>query len=301
MDLIEIFESYSNKMTQIHLYQRAIQKLARKELEKIYKEEKSLEEKPELKEYSYSYHSMSFRRAKDGSRIFFGKKKLSIKDRRLSVVLHENKQFQWLLTEAYEEFEDCLERLYAYAGYTDNNFWPLRDFGNISLNELSQKPFEWFEEQASNKKNTPSSIINKFRNTYSDIKNTEVDNAFEINLYLAIRLVEFLRHVIVHRGGVVDDKEQFKERVLRKCGLFNSGTPSQKHTDFIDQFFGTKEYENTIILLEIPTHPEIPLDINIDVFDTLSGYLMAYIHIVYEYLELSHNNSIQPTATASAD
>lgn len=205
------------------------------------------------------------------------------------MVLHKNKQYQWLLSEAYEEFEDCLERLYAYAGYTDNNFWPLRDFGNISLNELSQKPYEWFEEQASNKKDAPSSIINKFRNTYGGLKITEVKNAFGVNLYLAITLVEFLRHIIVHRGWVVNDKEKFKERILKKCGLFNSGNPSQDHADFIDQFFGTGEYENTIVLLEIPTHPEIPLDIHINVFDVLIGFLMAYIHIIYECLELLHN------------
>lgn len=293
MDLIKIYDAYSNKMTQIYLYQRAMKEIAKKELEKISEYEKALEERPELKDYSHSYHKMVFRRATDGNFIFFGRKILSIDDRRLSVVLHKNKQYQWLLSESYEEFEDCLEKLYAFAGYVDNNFWPLKDFGNISLNELADRPFEWFEERASNKKDAPSSIINKFRNTYDCIKNVETDNALGINLFLAITLVEFLRHIIVHRGGVVHDKDKFKERVLKKCGLFNSGRPAEAHTTFIDQFFGTGEYENTIVLLEIKTYPEIPLDTHINVFDVLSGYLMAYIHIIYECLEQSHNKKLE--------
>ena len=99
---------------------------------------------------------------------------------------------------------------------------------------------------------------------------------------MAITLIELLRHVIVHRGGVAYDKNKFKDRVLKKCGLYNSGKPSQDHVDFINQFFGTGIYENTILLLEIPTHEEIPLNININVFNTVSGYLMAYISIISE-------------------
>ena len=148
MDLSEIIEYYSSKMTQIHLYQRAMKEIAKKELENLYKYEQSLEQNSEMKEFSHSFHNMAFRRAQDGEHIFFGQKKLSVKDHQLSVVLHKNKQYQWLLSESYEEFEDCLERLYAYAGHADINFWPLADFGNVSLSELSQKPFEWYEEKA---------------------------------------------------------------------------------------------------------------------------------------------------------
>jgi len=301
MDLREINEYYSSRMAQIHLYQRAMKELASKELKNLYEYEKTLEQRPELEEFSHSLHNMAFRRAKDGEPIFFGKWKLSIKDLKLSVVLHKNKQYQWLLSEAYEEFEDCLERLYAYAGYMDPNFWPLSDFGNISLIELSQKTFEWFEKQASKKKDTPSSIINKFRNTDSALKTQETVNALGVNLYLAITLIEFLRHVIVHRGGIVHDKAKFKERVLNKCGLYNSGKPSAEHINFIEQFFGSGDYANTIILLEIPTHPEIPLDIHANLFDVLSGYLMAYIHIVSEFLNALHNKLLHPTTNASAD
>lgn len=243
MDLAEIIECYSSKMTQIHLYQRAMKDIAKKELENLYKYEQSLEQNPEMEEFAHSFHNIAFRRAQDGEHVFFGQKKLSVKDHQLSVVLHKNKQYQWLLSESYEEFEDCLERLYAYAGHTDVNFWPLADFGNISLLESRHKPFKWYEEQASKEKDAPASIINKFRNEYRNITTLETNNRLGVNLYLAITLIELLRHVIVHRGGVVHDKNLFKERVLKKCGLYNSGNPSQDHVDFIGQFFGAGEYE----------------------------------------------------------
>ncbi len=166
----------------------------------------------------------------------------------------------------------------------------MENSGLSSLNELSQKTFKWFEEQASNKKDAPSSIINKFRNAYDGVKTIETNNALGVNLYLAITLVEFLRHIIVHKSGIVRDRDKFKERILKKCGLFNSGNPSQENMVTIDRCFGTGEYKNTITLLEIPMNLEIPFDIHINVFDVLSGYLMAYIHNIYDCIELSHNN-----------
>lgn len=293
MNIDEIFESYSNKMTQLSLYQRAMKDIAKKELEKLTEYEKSLEDYPELKERSLSLHNMSFRIAANGEHFFYGHKKISVKDKRLSVSLHKNKQYQWLLSEAYEEFEDCIERLYAFAGFTNNDFWPLKDYGSISLSEIKSKDFTWFEAQAVNKKDAPASIINKFRESFPNIKKIEDKNQLGVNLRLAITLVEFLRHVIVHRGGVVLDKPKFIGRILKKCGLHNNGNVVKEHLQFIESFFCGGDYENTIILLEVSTNPEIPLDTHINILDVLMGYLMAYIHLIYTSLKASHNKPIK--------
>ncbi|MCA9500819.1 MAG: hypothetical protein KC588_16620 [Nitrospira sp.] len=103
MELKDIFFLYLGKMKQIHLYQRAIQKIATKELEELNEFEKSIENHPDLIGLSSAYHRMSFRIAKDGSDFIFGKEESTIKDRKLAVILHKNKQYQWLLAEAYEE------------------------------------------------------------------------------------------------------------------------------------------------------------------------------------------------------
>jgi len=289
MNLDEIFESYSNKMTQLSLYQRAMKDIAKKELEKLTEYEKSLEKHPELKVHPLSMHNMSFRIAANGEHFFYGHKKISVKDKRLSVLLHKNKQYQWLLSEAYEEFEDCVERLYAYAGFDNNDFWPLKDYGSISLSEIKNKDFNWFEAQAVNKKDAPASILNKFRESFSSIKRIEDKNQLDVNLRLAITLIEFLRHVIVHRGGVVLDKSKFRTRILKKCGLYNNGNVAEEHSQFIENFFGAGDYHNTIILLETSTNPEIPIDTHINILDMLMGYLMAYIHLIYTSLRAFHN------------
>lgn len=284
MELINIFEKFSTKITQIYLHQRAVNKLAKKELRKSYEDEEFLKNNPDLVEMSSSYDSMIFRSTRTGRAIFFGDKSSSIQDRRVAGTLNKNKQYLWLLVEVHEGFEDYIEDLYAYIGYNDNDFWPLEDYGNITYSELRNKSFEWFQAQARNKKNIPASILNKFREKFPNIAALEHSNKLGINLRLAITLVEFLRHIIVHKNGHVSDKKEFIKRILQKSGLYNNGNYQSLHLSFIEFFFGSGEYQNTIVLVEIPTNPEVPLDTFVNVFEMLPSYLMAYAYMVYEEL-----------------
>lgn len=297
MEIKDIFDDYASKIAQLHLYQRAMQKIAKKELQELDEYEKSIEKKPDLKELSCSYQKMHFRNAKDGSPVFFSYIKSTIEDMKLSVILHKNKQYQWLLSEAYEAYEDFIETSYAFAGYSDNNIWPLKDYGNISLTELREKPFTWYVEQSKKKRDTPNSIINIFKTNFPEISEIENNNALDINLRLAVILIEHLRHIIVHNGGVVTDKTDFIKRVLEKSGLYNNGKYDETHESFIKNLFGNDEHENTVVLLEIRIHPEVPIDVYVNVFDVLSGYLMTYAHIIFENLLVStHNKSLNTDA-----
>lgn len=302
----EIFDMFADKLAQIILYQRAVKRTAQKELKCLEEYAASLQDKPDLKHLSFSHDAMHFYDAKTGTARRHGLKVSSIEDRYLSVILHKNKQYQWLIAEAYEEFEDFLERAYAFSGYTDSNFWPMSDFGQISLSELSGKGFDWHLEQARNKRDVPHSILSRFRKHFPDLAEVEVNNALNVNLALVIVLIEYLRHVIVHKGGVVSDRTKFIERVLRKAGLYNNGKYENDHVHLIEFFFGDEEYENTIALLEIKVDTNIPLDITYGKFGQLTGYLMAYAHILSENIEStisekSHNNPEQSTDNAAAD
>ncbi|MGZ8181779.1 MAG: hypothetical protein ACXWT1_07470 [Methylobacter sp.] len=295
MEIIEIFKKYTDEVSQIYLHQRAVKDTAKNELKRLIQQEKTYEkiyeENPEeLKEIFLSAHSLSFRIAKDNSPYFFKYKKNSLEDKKIAVILSKNKQYQWLLAEAYEAFEDFIEYAYAHAGYTDKNFWPLNDFGNISLSELEEKNFEWFVFRAKEKRDKPQSILSHFRNKFPLLQQIETNNKLNTNLKLAIALVEQLRHHIVHTSGVVSNKEQFIEKILKKSGLYNNGKFDIQHKEFIEEFFGSGDYKNTIALLEISTNPEIPLSTYLDVFECLSGYLMAYAHLVAECLNIHRNN-----------
>ncbi len=292
MEIIEIFKKYTDEVSQIYLHQRAVKDTAKNEFERLIQQEKRYEkiyaENPELKGISLSAHNLSFRIAKDNSPYFFGYKESSLEDKKIAVVLSKNKQYQWLLAEAYEAFEDFIEYAYAHAGYTDKNFWPLSDFGNISLSELEEKNFEWFVFRAKEKRGKPQSILSHFRNKFPQLQQIETNNKLNTNLKLAIALVEQLRHHIVHTSGVVSNKEQFIKNVLEKSGLYNNRKFDIQHKEFIETFFGPDDYKNTISLLEIQTNPEIPFDTYIGIFEHLSNYLMAYAHLLTECLN-SHN------------
>ena len=284
MELEKIFEIYAEKMTQVYLYQRSMQSLAKKELEWLRKFNESHNETSTGSSIPFSLNNMSFRRAVDGELVFFGQSRMSTEEKIVSIHVHKNKQYQWLLVEAYEEFEDCLEKLWAYLGCKNLDSWPLQDYGNVHLNELSGKNFKWFEEKASKKQGKPGSIISTLRNKFPKIKEIENNNKLEINLYLAIKLIEEIRHVIVHKGGVVGNKEDFIEKVLKNCGLFNSGKPQKEYENFIKGFFGDGDYENHIILLEIPTKTNLRLGMYVNLFELICGYMMSYIEVIKDIL-----------------
>ena len=132
------------------------------------------------------------------------------------------------------------------------------EFGNISLLELEKKNLDWFISQA--KKSTPQKILNRFRAKFPQLRRLETHNSLNVNLHLAILLIENLRHVVVHKKGIVSDRAKFIEKVLRESGLQNNGKPSARNTQFIEAFFGSGENQNAIFLLEIPTDADLPRD-----------------------------------------
>jgi hypothetical protein len=291
MNYQQIFDDYSAKMTQISLYQKAVQDLAKGELDKLNKYAEITKEKPELGDME-SHNRMMFNRADDGCSQIYGSKKSSLNERMLAVHLHKNKQYQWLLAEAYEAFRDFLQNVYACAGYKDNNYWPLPDFGNITISELENKSFKWFQEKAKNKPSV--NIRNWLRATFPTINKLEVDNALNINIRFAIDVIESLRHIVVHESGNVTDKKEFIKKTINKSGLSNNkkDDDNNEHVIFINSFFGKKNsvYENTIVLIEVPiTDYGIPGH-HRNTFKKLSDNLIAYAHLVLEEMTKPHND-----------
>jgi hypothetical protein len=272
MEIVKIFARYTNAVSQIYLYQSAVKTNAKKELEQLVMYERSLEEIPELKGVPLSAHNMFFLSAENGKPYFFAYKESSIKDKKKAVVLHKNKQYQWLLAEVYELFEDFIKEADALAGYKDKNFWNLTD----TRTEEKRKKLQ--------------PILNHFRSKLPRIIRTEKSNYFDVNLRLAIALVGQLRHIIVHKRGVVSNKEKFIADVFKKSGLSKEGEAASRNRKFIESFFGSGKYASTIHLLEIPTNPGMPFEVHIDIFEGLSRYLLAYAHLVKESLETHISN-----------
>lgn len=277
--LKDIWDYFAARMTEIELYRHAAEITAKNELELIDKKEKIFNNAPEPKYLSDTLYNMAFEDATTGGLVVYDHRELNFADQRLRMILHKNKQYQWLLVEAYEEFEAYLEKVYAFCGAKDNSLWPLKDYGNITLPELSEKDFDWYVSQAKSKKEKPHSILNHFRKQFPDLSNMEITNHLNVNLKLTIFMIERMRHFIVHRNGVVNNKNDFIEKVTSKAGFGNITT---EHSNYLKLYFGTGDYQDLILLLELPVSSEIPIHHNR--LNGLIKRLMAYAHLLYQYV-----------------
>jgi len=138
----------------------------------------------------------------------------------------KNRQYQFILLHAFEAFEKYLKFAASQIRYT-KNFSPTAFIQHLH-------------------KTIPIiSRIIKIRN--------ENDKKFlgEINLLLTFSLIEQLRHQITHANGYAHDKDIFIKKCLNRIGRYNEGKPKLEYTDYINNFFGSRKYENLICLIEV--------------------------------------------------
>jgi len=114
MEITEIYRRYTDQVCEIHLYQRVLKTSARKEYERVIQfgiqQEKIWEDHRVPKDIPLSTHNFFFRTAQfNQQNFFYGYKERRFEDQKLAVWRHKNKQYQWLLAEAYELFEDFME------------------------------------------------------------------------------------------------------------------------------------------------------------------------------------------------
>ncbi len=283
MELDEIFEAFSDRLAEIELLRRAGKDVAAREFKKYLELAQEAERHPDLVLLYSSVHAMHFYDAQTGEATVYGNRKLSAEDRVRLTGEKKNREYCWLLVEAYEEFEDYIERVYAFLGRRDTEAWPLGDFGNVRLSELESKDFGWYLEAVKRKhRQGPKEILKRLRNMYPDLEAAERKNQLGVNLRIALELIESLRHKIVHARGEVADLEEFTKGLLEHCGLWNNGKPNKDHRTFVQRYFRPRGDEVFIVtLLEVRAVPdEIPLEITYDVFGELIGYLLAYAVLI---------------------
>lgn len=172
---------------------------------------------------------------------------------------HHNKQYQWLLVEAYELYAKFLKDLYVLIGFYDNDFWCASHFGDISINEIKSQSKEWFEKCVINKETYK--IVEQFRKKLKLMQNYETGKDIVINGITAYRdpyiekknyqhymqMITKFRNYIVHDKGEVLDREKLLKIIV------NSKKPEEieNFKTVVDDYFGLNKYENTICLIEI--------------------------------------------------
>ena len=210
------------------------------------------------------------------------------------VVRQKNRQYGWLLVEAYEEFEDFLERIYAWLGKHDWQAWRLGEFGNVRHAELSLQPFSWYLEAVKRKfAQDPKAILARLRELYPRLAEIEERaKPLERNLRLRVELIANLRHKIVHARGTVSDRDGFVEHVLTKCGLWNNGRPRAKHRAAVETYLSPDPNDCFVTLTEVnaPLPPQARpearhvLNPHFDICGWLISDLMADAVLIHRYV-----------------
>ena len=94
-----------------------------------------------------------------------------------------------------------------------------------------------------------------------------------------------LRHIIVHKGGRTDDKEEFVKSIFKKAGIYNNGRLDKDKKQLVESFFGVGKTTNMVHLVESPVDIGIPINAQIDrLKNILLNSMMAYIEILYGVL-----------------
>jgi len=283
-ETVRAYEEFASKMANLKVLQKVTHESFKKEVLACMEYSKGVENIHPDEQLPLSIQNMFFYCLKSGEARLYGHSKVTIQEQKDRLFHHKNKQYQWLLAEAYEIYADFLESLYACAGYSDNNLWAMSDFGSISCNDINGKDLSFYNVQASKKKDRPKSILNQFRRKFPEIQNVELDNKHGINLQLTLSLIQNFRHIIVHENGIVKDKKVFLKKVLTEACLYNGGNYNEKYLSYINQFFGGGEHANLILLLEKSHETDFPIQFITDRLGNFISLLVAHSALITEEL-----------------
>lgn len=284
MDIKDIFSEFSDRVTNINYSQREIRSASDDEIRRLCEIKGAQVHDASSEDLLSSLHAFYFCDIRDGMHKLLRQKESSISDRIKHAIERKNRKYQWLLVELYEAFEDYLEDAYALSGYLDVNFWPLRDYGDAFLVDIDKKDYSWFQDRVRQKRDKPYSLIKVFRSKFPQVSDFEVENKRNVDLRLMLVLIELLRHVIVHKGGVVQNRDEFMKKVLERTGLYKNGAAEEKNKAIIEMFFGVEEYGNTVRVLELLGDQIGSINRQISVFEFASDCLVSYAYMIFECL-----------------
>jgi hypothetical protein len=290
MDIQQIYDRFARTITEIEFYHRTAFQTSQRELDTLHNPLKYRNEFFDTNRSGISMHKMYFIHAETGDQCLFGDTERTLDIRKRDVTLRLNKQYQWLLAEAYEALEGLIKQVYAFCGHRDRNTWPLLDFGNILFSELDSKDFEWHYTRIKEKKGA-SDILKQFRKIYPNFNALEIDNVLGINLHYQVILIGQLRHVIVHQGGNLFDIDSFINKIFELSGTpFKSEKSDQLRTS-IKHLFSKNNNSSSIYIVEPNVFNAYPFYAVDSHFSKLVSSIVAYGNLLCESVGLSKSST----------
>ena len=168
---------------------------------------------------SMSINSLGTDLVNGGKRIFLGSSFIHNEQVLTAIIDNLNLQCCWHLVSAYEEYESFLKRIYGSLGYLDHNLWNCKDFGNIKISEISSKKIEWYSELSlsNSGKHNADYILKSLRKVFPNLSEIEINTTHAKEFLLILKLIELLRHIIVHKSGYTDSNA-FIELLFKNTG-----------------------------------------------------------------------------------
>lgn len=286
-DLDNIFEEFKERIVHVNFTQSVTKSVSKAALNKLHKEYEIVLD--QAREASISrMTNMTCMDILRNQKILIGFKDAPYAEHEQILLLQHNRQYQWLLVEAYEAFEDYLEKLYAYSGYLDNDFWKVKNFEGKSANEINRLGLDWFISKAKGGKLEDKLIqVNaKIPSLAQILAIRKRCDPLDIDYEFTAILVSKLRHKIVHARGYAKKDEFIKSRLTEYplANMLEAERPA--YIDVMSSIFGNGQLENLIALLEVhdSTHPMMFVDRLGDLLARVTSYAMLLHGLVKSHL-----------------
>ncbi|NWD47802.1 hypothetical protein [Pseudomonas gingeri] len=281
MSVNSVYLSFTETMTQICLYQRTVKTQTNLELNELF-QQREITTARSMLSGARSVNRMHFNNARTGELAAFGGSTQTTDQCIEAAITHKNKQYQWLLAEAYEAFDKYLTHSYVFLGMENFSVWPLSDYGNNRLSDLTSMGWSGRLELLKNTKSKVDHILKQLRKCYPEFARSETTNALEINFRVLIVMCQKFRHHIVHDGGYINDPDSLTKKILDEASINGRARDAQER--FIRSYIGQSDGLTVVNLLEVESEvaPLAGLGAHYDICDQLLKLLVSYAHLIKE-------------------
>ncbi|CAN7461029.1 hypothetical protein [Paraburkholderia hospita] len=257
-------EKFFNEVATVQHYQRLSDDAAKRFISELHAREQNLKEldADSQEAFGTSLHAFSFYNPYTGIIQPYSHNMLTNQEKAKLVYLLKNKQYQWLLVEAYELFEDFIVWLYHHVR---GEHPELRLSKDSSATEMS------FIEL---KKKIPQ-VIDNFRRKLPEFKNIEIENKTDINLRLHLCMIEKFRHIIVHKNGITGDSDSIINEILKRANVAGDKAREPSARKTIANYMGINDYKGWIVLVEQSVFNYGGISMNINRHENLVNSLLA--------------------------
>ena len=271
--LIEVrLQHFFDQIATIQHYQRLSDRITKQTNQDLYEKDKRLAtlSQENREDFDSSLDVFSIYSPYTGELRPYSIKKLTIKDTAKLVHLHKNKQYQWLLVEAYELFEDFIVSTYELIRNSNPEFRLNKD----SNKELLHKDL---------KRKVPL-ILSRFREKISGLKTIEQENKIQKNLRFYLNIIEKFRHIIVHKNGKTSNVALVTDQILKTSCLLSDKAREPDARTIINDYFSAEDHEGLIVLVEKPVFNYGGFSMHINRHDDLLNIMLSHALVLSQCL-----------------